>query len=195
MYKEINEHLQKARESNKESMEWILDKLNPLIISTVKKYFYRINDFEELLQEGRLVILECIQTYDQTKGTYFLGYAKQMLIYYFLDKNKEKFIFSLNEKIGPENEDLEIIDLLVSDEEQAIDLIISLEMRKEIVDALQSITLKQRQVVIDFYYGNMKIDDIAKKYDVSYRTVVNTKQTALRKLREILEKDGGYNGD
>lgn len=187
MYKEINEHLQNAKLGDKESMLWLLEKLNPMIISTIKKYYYRINDFEETLQEGRVVILECINSYDESKGTYFLGYVKHMLMYYFLDKNKERLMDSLNETVGDE-EEIELIDLLVSDEEDAIQVILRLERNKEIVDALFTLTRNQRKTILAFYYVGLTIDEIAKKHGVSYRTVVNTKQNGLKKLREILKE-------
>lgn len=188
MYSEINQHLEKAKKGHKESKQWLLEKLNPMIIAAIRKYYYRIKEYEDLLQEGRLVILQCITSYDESKGTYFLGYVKQKLMFYFLDKNKEKLMGSLNETLGEEDQ-LELIDLLFSDEEDALQLIIRLETRREIVDALLSLTPRQRSTILAFYYQGLSIDEIAKRQGVSYRTVVNTKQNSLKRLRSLLKED------
>lgn len=186
MYEELYEMLQRAKMGDIDCKEWILKELYPLIIASIKKYYYRIYDFDDLLQEGRVVVLECIENYDESRGTYFLGYAKAMLKYYYLDKNKQKLMISLNEKIGDE-EEVELIDLLVSDEDDALEMLVKLEESQQLVSALQLLTIRQRGIVLDFYYAGLNIDAIAEKFGVSYRTVVNTKVVALKKLRKELE--------
>lgn len=183
MYEELNEALLRAKKGDVASKEKILNDLYPLIISSIKKYYNRIFDFDDILQEGRLVTLECIDKYDASKGTYFLGYVQTMLKYYYLDKHKQKLMISLNDKIGNEEDDEEFIDLLVSDTEDALEILVRLEENKMLEDALSKLSIRQREIMIDFYYEGMTIDQIAEKFGIAYRTVVNTRIAALGKMK------------
>ena len=189
MYEEINDFIRKSKEGHKESKEKLLESLKPLIITSIRKYYNKPNEYEDLIQEGRILILECLDSYDDTKGTYFLGYVKHMLMYHYLGKNKQKIFVSLNEKIG-EDGDEERIDLLISDDESLLNQIIILEDREEVNEALLTLTLRQRGILYDFYFRNMKNDEIAAKRGISYRTVVNTRTKAINKLRKFF---GGVN--
>ncbi|WFA08633.1 sigma-70 family RNA polymerase sigma factor [Tissierella sp. Yu-01] len=185
MYEEIYEALIKAREGDVKSKEWIINSLNPLIIASIKRYYYKSLEFEDLLQEGKLVILECIDNYDITKGTYFLGYVKTMLRYFYLDKHKQKQTSSLNEKIG-EDEENELVDLLVSDIDEPVDALLKSEENQVLSDSLDLLTKRQREVIIYFYYEGLSIAHIAEKLGVSYRTIVNTKTKALEIMKKLL---------
>ena len=187
MYEELNEALIKARAGDVDSKEQILNELYPLIISSIKKYYNRFFDFDDVLQEGRVVILECIDNYDESKEVYFLGYVKTMLKYYYLDKHKVKLMLSLNEKVNvKENEEEEFVDLLVSDVDDALEVLVKLEESKMLTQALSNLTIRQREIVIDYYYEGLTIDQIAEKFGIAYRTVVNTKTVALGKMKRQL---------
>lgn len=185
MYEELEKALLKAKAGDVDSKEQILNELYPLIISSIKRYYNRIFDFDDLLQEGRIVILECINNFDETKGVYFLGYVKTMLKYYFLDKHKVKMMLSLNEKVGSEDEE-ELVDLLESDVEDASEVLVRLEENNQLTQALTSLTIRQREIVIEYYYEGLTIDQIAEKFGIKYRTVVNTKIVALEKMKRQL---------
>lgn len=185
MYEELYEMLQKAKKGDIGSKEWILRELNPLIISSIRKYYYKTYEFDDLLQEGRVVVLDCIQSYDEGRGTYFLGYVKTMLKYYYLDKHKAKLTLSLNEKIS-EDED-ELIDILVSEDEGVLEMLVRIEENKQLENALQTLTERQREIILKFYYEGLSIDKIAEILGVTYRTIVNTKTVALKKLRKELD--------
>lgn len=185
MYEELEKALLKAKAGEIDSKEQILNELYPLIITSIKRYYNRVFDFDDLLQEGRIVILDCINNYDETKGVYFLGYVKTMLKYYYLDKHKVKMMLSLNEKVGADDEE-ELVDLLESEVEDAAEVLVKLEENNQLTQALSSLTIRQREIVIDYYYEGLTIDQIAEKFGVKYRTVVNTKIVALEKMKRQL---------
>lgn len=187
MYEEINQLIKESKKGNVKSKEMLLESLAPLIIKSIKQYYNKPQEYEDLLQEGRVIILECLYSYEESKGTYFLGYLKHMLKYHYLDKNKNRIFMSLNEKIG-HDEDEEIIDMLESDDYNALDRLIRLESSKEVLDALFKITDRQGHIVRDFYFRGMKIPEIAQKYNISYRTVVNTRAAAIKNLRKVMDK-------
>ncbi|MDR7857510.1 sigma-70 family RNA polymerase sigma factor [Tissierella sp.] len=178
----FNELFEKARVGDMEAKEKIIKRLQPLILSSIRKYFNKGNEYEDLIQDGNIKILECINDYDSTKGVYFLGYVKTMLRYLYLDKHKIKIHTSLNETIA--DGETEILDLLVSEEQDILESIIVKEDNKKLVKALYKLTDRQREIISLYYIKNMGIQDIADKLGISYRTVVNIKGNALEKMRK-----------
>ena len=79
------------------------------------------------------------------------------------------------------------MDRLVSEDKEALDLILDEEDNKYLLEALDRLTDRQREVIILYYFENMKIEDIASRLGVSYRTVVNTKTRALEKMDLLLK--------
>ena len=176
----VDKLLEKAREGDKGSTEEIINRLQPLIISSIRKYYNKPNEYEDLVQDGNLKILECIRDYEPSKGVHFLGYVKTMLRYLYLDKHKHKYHLSLNEVVG--DGEVELMDLLVSDDKEPLAQILDREDKKKLLEALNTLTERQKEIVILYYFENMKIEDIAAKLEVSYRTVVNTKTRAIEKM-------------
>lgn len=176
--------LEKARRGDKDAAEEIVNRLKPLIISSIRRYYNKPNEYEDLIQDGILKLLECIRDYEPSKDVHFLGYVKTMLRYLYLDKHKMKLHHSLNEPVGDgENE---LLDLLVSEDKGPLELILDKENNSYLLEALNSLSDRQREVIIMFYFKNMKMEDIAEKLGISYRTVVNTKVRAIEKLSSAL---------
>ncbi|HSH36690.1 sigma-70 family RNA polymerase sigma factor, partial [Schnuerera sp.] len=170
MYKEIENLLLLSRKGDKEAKQTLLLKLNPLIISSIRRYYNRIDQYDDLIQEGYETILIAIENYDPDRGVKFLGYVKSMLKYCYLEKHREKQHLSLNKPL----EEGEIIDLLEGDEEDPIDMAINKEEIDLLIKSLNYLTKRQKQVVLDYYINQLSIGEIADKLGVSYRTVVNT---------------------
>ncbi|NLV89785.1 MAG: sigma-70 family RNA polymerase sigma factor, partial [Tissierellia bacterium] len=74
-----------------------------------------------------------------------------------------------------------------SEDKEALDLILDEEDNKYLLEALDRLTDRQREVIILYYFENMKIEDIASRLGVTYRTVVNTKTRALEKMALLLK--------
>ncbi len=184
MYNEIERLLLLSKRGNKEAKETLLLKLNPLIISSIRRYYNRIDQYDDLIQEGYETILQAIENYDPNRGVKFLGYVKAMLRYGYLEKHREKQFLSLNEPL----DEGEFIDLLEGNEEEPTDIIIKREEIKILLKSLNCLTERQRQVVVEYYINRLSIDEIADKLGISYRTVVNTKTQGLNKLRKWIVK-------
>lgn len=187
MYEEWETLIRDSKEGDKEAKEEVVGRLLPLVISSIKSYYNRRNIYEELIQEGNLCILEAIESFREDRNVYFLGYVKTQLRYLYLNKNTEKIHLSLNTKIGEDEED-EILNTLADDSLELDEVLVREEMRVDLMEALNCLTPRQKQIIIHFYVNRMSISEIAHKLDISYRTVVNTKKRALDKLRERLEE-------
>lgn len=182
MYKELEDLVIRAKDGDIEAKGSLVEKLTPLIIKSIKRYYNRNNEFEELLQDGRLQVLECIEKYDRDRETYFAGYVQAMLKYLYLNKHKIRQIASLNVRVG-EDEDDELINL-IADDSNIEDMIIEEEVRQDLYSSLSLLTRRQKEVIYYFYFRKMPINDIALLLNVSYRTIVNTKVQAIEKLRK-----------
>lgn len=182
MYKEFEDLVIRAKNGDVDAKEVIVEKLTPLIIKSIRRYYNNLSEFEELVQEGRLEVLLCIENYDVNHQTYFIGYTQAMLRFLYLNKHKIKRTTSLNINIG-EDEDGELIDL-IPDDFDIEDLIIKEEVRNELYSALDKLTKRQKEVVYYFYFRKMPIQDMADLLGISYRTVVNIKVQSLEKLRK-----------
>lgn len=180
-----NKLIEEARKGSKEAMEEIINKLQPLIISSIRRYYNNVKEFEELIQEGNLMILESLKDYDFDKGVHFLGYIKSNLKYLYLNKHKIKIHLSLNEPLG--DGELEMIDFLVSDAQPVLDILLEDEINLRLKEALEKLTERQREIIILYYVKNMSMDDIGNKLGISYRTVVNIKTKALENLRKLMK--------
>lgn len=185
MYKELNELLAKARQGDVHSKEEILNRLQGLIIKSIQRYYNMRSEYEDLIQEGNLTVLEAIDSFDEEKGVYFLGYVKTMLKYTYLNKHKIRKHLSLNATIS-DNEDDEWMDLLESDEEGPLEQFLQSEKHATISYALSKLTDRQREIVLAYYVEGLSISHIAQKLNISYRTVVNTKVRALEKMRDFI---------
>lgn len=184
MYKEIEKLLLLSKKGDKKAKETLLLKLNPLIISSIRRYYNRIDQYDDLIQEGYEIILKAIENYNPNRGVKFLGYVKAMLRYGYLEKHREKQILSLNEPL----EEGEFIDLLEGNEEDPVDAVIKKEEKYLLLESLNCLTERQKQVVVDYYINRLSIDEIANKLGISYRTVVNTKTQGIKKLKNRMVK-------
>lgn len=168
----------------------LLERLRPIIISSINKYYYRNKeDFSDLVQDGYLKIIECLEGFEPKKGVHFLGYVKSKLKFLYLEKNRlYKDSISLNTNISGDNDSTELLELV---EDVGINIERDFE-HKESIDwlkkALNFLSYRERQVIYMNYFKKMNMYSIADKLGIAYRTVVNIKVKALNKLRVKSEK-------
>lgn len=185
MYKKINDLYKRACSGDEFAKGELVEVFKPLIISSIKKYYFNGREFEDSLQEGYEVILKGIDKFDQSRGVKFPGYIQTILRFHYLEKLKKQHnILSLDHPIG-EKENMTLLDTL----EDPVDIeedYIEKERRSWVYDSFSILTDRQRQVIVLFYIDNLSIKEIADTLGITYRTVVNTKVKAIEKLRKIL---------
>lgn len=177
--------LERSKNGDKKALEEIIERLQPLLVSSIRRYYNKADQYDDLMQEGNMKIIESVNDFDRNRGVYFLGYIKLNIKYLYLDKHKQKFHQSLNQK--SEDGQTEMMDLLVDDEVDFLGGMIEGEERIEIKRALSLLTPRQRLVLALFYGGDMSIGEIADDLGVAYRTIINTKIKALEKMRKALK--------
>lgn len=189
MYSEFNILVKEALEDDVNAKTTLLERLRPLIISSIKKYCPIEEEFSDLMQDGSIIVLQCLKDYKKDRGVQFLYYVKSALRFYYLETfrylKKNDFI-SLNIA----NEDgQELIDSLLDNfsiEENYLEEF----QRSYLVSGVKSLPKRQREIVKLFYVCNLSISEIAKYLNISYRGVVNSKVKAIDNLRRFLSDIG-----
>ena len=181
---EIKRLYEESIKGDDKSKYELVERFYPLIISSIKKYYNNYSEFEDLVEDGKLIVLECIKDFDVSKNVHFSGFVKSRLRFFYLNKlNSKKDIISLNQK---NEEDTEMIDLLES-EVNLEEEVINKDFSKRIQDLFKNLSLKEREVIIEFYYLGLTVEEISKLHNISYRTVLELKRRAHKKLREQME--------
>ncbi|MDO5041412.1 MAG: sigma-70 family RNA polymerase sigma factor [Peptoniphilus sp.] len=180
MYEEIERLL--LERDDEDARLRLVQLLNPLIISSIKRYCPLWRQYDDLLQDGIVVVLECVDMYDPERG-YFLGFVKSYLKFYFLKTFKyllmdEEHISSVEEETWEE---------FVSDDEDMEQMLLREEFSGEIKEALALLTKRQREVVVMYYFLDMSLIDIATSLGIKRWTVINTKRRSMEILRRFFD--------
>ena len=189
MFSEIEELYQKSLIGDMDAKQELLLRLKPAIISSIKSCYNRYDQYDDLIQEGYEVILRCIKDYDPSKGVYFLGYVKLTLRFHYLNKHKiVESTISLNQELFMDD-GIELIDTIADDCLSQEESVIEEEKLCELWTSLLQLTDRQREIVILYYIEEKSLRTISDKYGISYRTVINTKTTAISKLKNLMIKN------
>ena len=185
MYEVINELYERAKSGEEDAKVILVSKLSPLIKSSIKKYCSIWDYYEDLYQDGVMLVLECISIHDEKKSTY-LNFVKNYLRFYYLNTFKY-LVKDENSKTNSESDDegLSLIEML-EDDFNLEDALLSFELNAELNFAINKLTNRQRQVIILYYYYNFTHEKIGNILEVSKWTVINTKRRALELLKEEL---------
>lgn len=184
MYNEIEYLRKEARNGDKRACEKLLVKLKPLIINSIRRYYNDYSLYDDLIQDGFETIIRCVKDFNESRGVNFLGYVKVELKFLYLNKHKEKKTFSLNETVGEDG--VELIDLLEDNKLDPLENYLELEEKEFVMEALSILTKRQREVMVLYYLQENSIGEIANMLGISYRTVVNIKVNALKKLKSYV---------
>jgi len=174
-----------ARLGNVKAKGHVLTMLTPLVKASIRRYFLSNMDAEDLLQEGYLVVSECIQSYDPKRGIPFLGFAKSRLKFHFMDlgrKTIKERCDSLDKTIPTSDGLLSYVDLIPDENSLVDEPLLRQEKRQALMKALAKLTPREKQVILLNLVENKNMHVVAKELGIAYRTVVNTKTNALRRL-------------
>lgn len=184
LYKEL---VKQAKKGNKRAMEDLLNKLNPLIYSTIRRYSKKA-DIEDLYQDACVILLEAIRDFEEERKVPFLAFAKSR-IYYGIHNitRKNNHEVSLDEPLWEEDGQA-LLDLLEDGDEAIEDRVTRLELIESLKLAMEALTQKQREVIYDHYFSGKKLKDIAIERGVHYKTVLGLKNRAINELYRHLKE-------
>lgn len=158
----------------------------PFIKNAVRRYCYVPEEFEDLVQDGILIVLESIDTFNSEKSVPFAAYVNSYLRWYYLKTYKylKKYDLSLDQE-GEEGRIIEVIDTgidIEGDYFKKYDL-------KYLKSIMAELTERERQVIYHYYFKKQKLKDVAQALDITERTATNLKYRAITKLRQKFKED------
>lgn len=180
-YEEFNRYLNLAIIGDGQGKLKVIEMLNPLIISPIKRYCPIMREFDDLYSDGVEVILRLIETYDGKRS--FLKYIKVNLKYHYL--KTFTYLLQLEEDIH-EDEENEIFETIASCDDIEEDFL-DKEVRGILKEAINNLTERQRQVIVLYYYERLGLSEIATYLGISKWTVVNLKRNAIENLKKQLK--------
>ena len=152
----------------------------PLIISMARKY--PRFDYDEAIDETKMILIESIPDYDQDKGT-FGNFLKNKLRYHYLNKSKIEIPQSLDELDKTGNP---IIDT-IKDPFDFEDTMLEKEKYEDLYKAIKKLPKKDQQIIKLKYWKEMTNAQIDQSLGISSKTVSNRLSLSLKKLKNLLE--------
>lgn len=176
-----NELVEEAKGGCKIAMEDLIKKFKPLIYSAIGRY-KKGWDTEDLYQDACIILLEAVRDFDKGRGVPFPAFIKSR-IYYGIHNltRKNTDDLSLNQPLW-EEDGQSMLDLLEDPGESIEDFIAREEIYKNLRYALESLTLKQREIIAAHYFEGKKFKEIALARGVHYKTVIQLKDRAIKEL-------------
>ncbi len=186
---DINYIIQMSLKGDKKYQEILLNKLKPLIYRNIYKYWnYNDSVVEDLLQEGYIVVLGALKSFDNNKEAHFLAYVKSKIKYFYMNHYRESIKISAS-----------LTDLKNANQNQLIDFEESLEQTiiKEEENSLLKLCIdklseKEQRLVFSYFYAERSISEIAKDLDISNRAVLNRKSRIIKKLKKCIYRRWDY---
>ena len=161
------------------------NKIFTYIVLTVKQR----DVAEDIFQD---VFLKVINT--MNKGNYneegkFIQWAMRiahnMVMDYFRLGKQMQFVDNADNE---DEESVDVFRLLVNDEKNAEEKIVSEESAEEIRTMIGKLRDEQREVVLMRHYGKMSFKEIAAMTNVNLNTCLGRMRYAVRSLREMMEE-------
>ena len=139
---------------------------------------------EEKMKEKRDIFKENIELKDDIVFARYISYMRTALLHKRIDYLKHKK-YLLDKEISMSNKEWE--KLFNTDNFEYSFLNEEKCKNEELVKGLKQLTEKQRKVIIQYYYKNKKLKEIAKEMNKDESTVRKLKDRAIEKLRNYLE--------
>ena len=136
------------------------------------------------MKEKRDIFKENIELKDDIVFARYISYMRTALLHKRIDYLKHKK-YLLDKEISMSNKEWE--KLFNTDNFEYSFLNEEKCKNEELVKGLKQLTEKQRKVIIQYYYKNKKLKEIAKDMNKDERTVRKLKDRAIEKLRNYLE--------
>lgn len=191
----------KAREGDKEALEYIINKYKNFVRAKARSYFLIGADREDIVQEGMIGLYKSIRDFKNDKLSSFRAFAElcitRQIITAIKTATRQKHIplnsyISLNKPIYDEESDRTLLDILtatkITDPEE---LIISKEELYSIESKIGEILSDLELEVLMSYLQGKSYQEIAVDLDRHVKSIDNALQRVKRKLEKFLESNDG----
>jgi len=163
--------------------EWeLIEGFRPLILANIRKYVYRPDEVADYLNEGALVVLKCIESYDEDSGVPFPGYLKKELFYFFVaHAKKHQNLSSLDATLPNGNSSL--LEVLADDTVAIEGDFVHREDLKALFVYLPLLRERRRWIIEEHYFRKQSFIAISVKIGVTSNSLVKLHRRAIQDLR------------
>ncbi len=195
-YKEFNDYEihYLIKENNEEAYELMFNKYKPLIdkLATIyyQKYFSYAVEYEDLIQEGQIALLNAVDNFDESNGALFYTFAllfiKRAMEKYIREMSRYKHqVLNQATSLSKElNSDGFLVGDYIYEEKDLTDKeVYDRFSAKRIIDFKYNLSERQAQV-FELRMNNFSNQEIAQLLDINYKSVDNS----IRVIKEKFEK-------
>lgn len=145
-------------------------------------------EFDDLVGEGYLAMMQAAQKFDSSRGTNFVAYAAPFIrkaMEKMLPQTQNKVQKSIDAPLSATNQ-YTLLDILNDkDAEQADDNTILKMVRNDLLNALNALDARDKEVIMRFYgigTPHLTMIEIAEQMDLKRERVRQIRDKAIRKI-------------
>ena len=193
-------YIKLMHEGDKNARDMLIEHNLRLVAHIVKKFNPKENMVDDLISIGTIGLIKGIDTYKEAKNTRITTYAarciqNEILMHYRANKKSSKDV-SINDAIGYDKEgnEINLIDVIKNDEEDAIDKINTKDMIDKLNNYLKVLTPREKTIIKKRYGLDNEKErtqkEISKSLGISRSYVSRIEKRALTKiLKEFIKND------
>ena len=188
-----SECLKKMKNGDLEARNELIERNMRLVANVAKKYQNPEDEMEDLISIGTIGLIKAVETYKEDYGSRLATYAARCidneLLMHFRAKKKTSKEVSLYEPIGTDKEGNQILDVVVSEDEDVVELLEQDRKVRRLNEIIpQTLSGRELFIIINRYglYGKktMTQREIARKLGISRSYVSRIEKRAIEKLRQ-----------
>jgi len=160
----------------------LIEMFRPLILFNIRKYVYDHDAWDDYFNEGALVILICIDTFDEEAGVPFAGYLQKEMFYHFVAVAKaHKNLSSLDVTLP--NGNASLMDGLSDDSCHIEGNYVHQEDLRALFGYLPLLRKRQRWIIEEHYFKKRSFITIGASIGVTANSLVKLHRRAIQDLR------------
>lgn len=187
--KEIGVLVSQGKQGDKEAIESLLYKYEPLIKKYVRHYFIKGYDDEDLEQIARLAMLKAINKFDEKNGANFTGFIDVVIrnsLSTLLNKKENRIVWASLESVNEEGHELKEMFLDDFDLEGSY---IEKEDINSLKDELSKLESEDRNLLLMSFQGYGGLKEYSETTNTSYFACRRKRDRLVKKIRKkLIEK-------
>ncbi len=189
MDSDINYIIQQSLKGDKNNQEILLNMLSPLLYKNIYKYF-KPSDLivEDLLQEGYIVILQSLKSFDESRNVHFLHYVKMQVVYYYKSyyrQIKKQASIAILSKKNAEDNNLDY-ETNIDSKYNLLESIVNKQEKIELLSKIKMLSDNEQNIINLYYYNQLSMHEISRCLNINYHTALGIKYNAVKKLRKFM---------
>lgn len=190
-------YLKKAKEGDKDSIDFLIDKYSPMVKSKARLYFLAGADRDDIIQEGMIGLYKAIRDYDAVKTSAFKSFADmcitRQMITAVKTSNRQKHMplntyISLSKPVFEDDSEKTLHEIIRDELDQDPEkLLLGKESYMNTEKNIMKLLSPFEEEVLNLYLQDKSYQNIAEKLEKTVKAVDNAIQRIKRKLDKYLE--------